>query len=348
MPTLNEVAFETKSIFKWGAIGLACIFLLYLLVRGGFAIKDALYPTKPAPPTVAYGKLPPIQFPTSKNDGNYSYSIDTLTGILPNFSDRVKIFKMIPPEADLLALKNTQETVGKIGFISQPVKISKDIYQWGDNGKIARTLTYNLLTDDFSLTTSYLTDPNVLKANNLPNTDDAKDLSKSFLDNLGSFPNDIDTTKTKTSLLSISNGTLFQTTSLSSAQVIQVYFFQADIDKTPIYYPDPNTSTMTVAVAGGETLPQIVNANFFHQTVSDSSETYPLKTAQEAFDELKSGGGYIGAYDGNKKDISITNVFLAYYIGETEQNYLMPIIVFEGQDNFIAYVSAVKDEWLSN
>ena len=95
----------------------------------------------------------------------------------------------------------------------------------------------------------------------------------------------------------------------------------------------------------GEVLdqPEVVEANFIHQIPSDEYSTYPIKTSNLAFEELKKNKAYIASSPQNGK-ISIKNITLGYYIGEKEQDYLVPIIVFEG-NGFEAFVSAVTDEW---
>lgn len=348
MPTLNEVVSETKIVFKWGGIALGFLLFIYFITVGWGLVKEIFYPSEPPAPTVGFGKLEPVQFPTSKEEQTFEYSIDTLTGTLPSFPDRGKVFKMNQPEADLLAMKKTQEKVNGIAFYSQPVKISKDLYKWTDVQKITRELSYNLLTSDFTMTSSYLSDENVLRGASLPDVETAKSMAKFYLENIQASTNDLDLSKTIVKFFAISSGSLVPTTHLAGSQVIQLFFVQSNVDEKSIYYPDPNSSPISVSIASGESQPQVVSANFYHQTVSDKSETYPLKSSQEAFDELKSGSGYVASYTGTGNNISIRNISLGYYIGETKQNYLIPIIVFEGEDDFMAYVPAVKDEWLDN
>lgn len=105
---------------------------------------------------------------------------------------------------------------------------------------------------------------------------------------------------------------------------------------------------MSFWVASGENEASVMAADFTHQTIdqTDTSATYPLITAQQALDNLKNGKGYVAAYYGNDPKILINNVYLAYYLGKTIQDYLMPVIVFEGQNGFMAYVSALADESL--
>ena len=46
-------------------------------------------------------------------------------------------------------------------------------------------------------------------------------------------------------------------------------------------------------------------------------------------------------------NVEINNVFPAYYVSTKTQVYLMPIFVFQGSNNFYAYVPAVTDEWIN-
>jgi hypothetical protein len=199
------------------------------------------------------------------------------------------------------------------------------------------------------------------------------------LETIELLPKDIDLTKTQTpeknvhyitspQIFSIVNGALVPTTSLSKAQAIRVDIYQKDMEyqlntgiagdggikkldmKIPILYPHPPYSTMSFCIASGANGAQVVAANYVHQDITipevDTEATYPIKTATEAFDELKKGNGYIAAYSGNDSSVLINNVYLAYYLGEEKQDYLMPIIVFEGDGGFFGYVSAVKNDWV--
>ena len=85
--------------------------------------------------------------------------------------------------------------------------------------------------------------------------------------------------------------------------------------------------------------------NFTHQSISEENSEYYIKPADEAFEELKNGEGYIATNFGSKTNIKIRDVFLAYYIGEKIHDYLMPIFVFTDNDGFYAYVSAVRNDF---
>ena len=347
MLTLSQTTSLTKKIAKWLAIVVTSIILLLILVRVGKILKEIIAPTPLPPPTVSFGKLSPIEFPKSSSAQQLNYSIDTVTGGLPNFPDRAKIFKIEKPNPNLLAFKKTGEKAARAGFSSSAIRILGNTYQWIDlQSSTLRKINVDIFTSQFSVSSAFLFDPLVISGSNLSDPSNSKTVAQDFLLSLSFLYDDLDLEKTKTNLFSIADSVLVPATSISTTQVIEIDFFQKDIDKLPVVYPRINNSTMNIFVGGGKNQPQVVKADFFHQNISSESATYPIKTASDAFLVLKNGNAYILSPAENK-NVSIRNTYLGYYMGNKEQNFLMPVVVFEGDNGFIAYVSAVKDEWIN-
>lgn len=346
MPTLNKAKKQTQAIFKWTGI-LVLIFFLFLIgARGVTFIKDLLTP--PAPPQVLFGKLSPILFPNQQKE-NIIYTLNTLSGFLPNFSDRARVYKITTDQPTLLSLANTQEKAASVDFVSRETQITKDVYQWTDSdSNLQRKITINIFSSDFTVSSSFLTNPSLQKLTSSDKEDNAIETAKSFLTDMSLFPADIDENKTKTSLHSIAGATLIPTTKISNAQIVRVDFFQKDVDDLPLYYEKGMTSTIDLLVGKENGQLKIVNASYFHKNISEDSSTYAIKSALEAFIELKEGKGYVASKTAGIVEVVIKKVFLGYYVGEEEQEFLMPIVVFEGDDDFIAYISAVRDEWIDN
>jgi hypothetical protein len=304
--------------------------------------------TPPAAPQAAFEKLPAIPFPNQTKE-NISYSLDTLTGFLPNFSDRAKVYKIISDPPTLLGLDKTREKVAKVGFSSSGNRISEDTYQWTDQGgSLQKTITMNIFSSDFTFSSSYLTAQSLEAFSGSYEKDQAVEVAKSFLSGMSLFPQDIDENKTKTTLYSINNNTLTPTSKISDTKIAKIDFFQKDLDDLPIYYQDGTSSTFDFLIGKENKELKVVNARFFHKNISQTSSTYAIKTASEAYSELQKGNAYIAYKPANTVEFTIKKVFLGYYVGEDQQEFVMPIVVFEGSDNFVAYVSAVKDEWINN
>lgn len=257
------------------------------------------------------------------------------------------------------------------------------MYEWEETTGIRRKVIFDIVAMDFTIASEYLGSNTVLRANSfrtLPDEFAAVDTIEKLLTDINLLPPDIDlekTTKpdpeinyvTKPQLFSIVSGDLNPASSLSNAQVIRVDLYQKNIgykltagkagDLTkfqefemdmPIMYPKPPYSTMNFLVASGPVDLDVVSAMYNHQEVNTETEagkepaTYPIKTSDEAFADLQAGNAYIAAYSGSESQILVNEVYLAYFLGEEKQEYLMPVVVFEGPNGFFAYVSAVKDE----
>lgn len=347
MLTLNKTALEIKGLSKLLGIFVGVSVAIFLLIELGLFIKEKVAPTPPPAPTVTFGKLSPVNFPPSATGRKLTYSLDTVTGSLPTFQDRERVYKMETVKPDLLALDKTQAKVSRIGFTSNGIALSEDTYQWTDQSPLSKQLIMNIFSYNFTLSSSFLSSPLSDSPSNLGNQNDALNATQTFLLNMSILPKDLDLIKTKSFLFSMKDNALIPATSISNANVLRVDFFQSDKNRLPIYYPKTATSTMTLFVENIQNQLQIVDGHFFHQNISNQFSTYPLKTADQAFSELKEQKAYIASYSGNNNNVSIKNVFLAYYMEDSPQDYLLPIIIFEGDNGFFAYVSAITDEWIS-
>jgi hypothetical protein len=341
MPTLNIAKNQTKTLLK-----LAVIFLIIIIIfpAGIKYIKDLNTP--PTPPTASFGKLPPVVFPNQAKE-NITYSVDTLSGYLPTFSDRAKVYRITTYPPTLLGLVNSQKKVAGIGFSSQGSPISENTYQWVDKN-LQKTITMDIYSSNFTFSSPYLT-TSYQALSGVQDQNGAIDTAKSFLSQMSmSLPIDIDESKTKTSLYSIEAGAFIPVDKISDAKIVSVAFLQKDVDSLPIYYQGRTSSTIDFWVGKENNALEVVKATFLHRNISDVFSTYAIKTDQQAYSELQGGQAFIVDKDPNISEITIKNVSLGYYIGEADQSFLMPIIVFEGTNNFLAYVSAVRDEWIGN
>ena len=346
MLTLSDASHDTKEILKWGGLFIAGIVILIILLRIVFVIKEAIFPTPPPKPTVSFGKLPPQVFPKNVSNQVFTYSINTLSGNLPTFQNLAEVFTIQTYTPDLLGLSRAKQMAAQAGFTRGQTKLSDTLYQWGDpdTSQITKQITMDTVTNYFSITSNYMSNSDFTSGQNLPSQNSAVNDAQNLLNSLNSMPPDIDQTKTQAILLSLKNGILIAATSVSDTQLVRVVFHQQDIDGIPIYYEKPDSSNIYVLVGSND---KILEANYIHQVPTSNFSTYPLKTAQQALADLQQGKGYIASYYGSSKNIAINNVFLAYYLSSQPQAYLMPIVVFEGDNGFVAYVPAITDGWIN-
>lgn len=340
MLSLHAASEDIRNLVKWGMILLLIFFFGFFIYR----IWPILFPPPAIAPTVKFGKIPGIPFPKSTVNGTFTYTLDTVPGDLPVFPDRINVYKIGLPTPNILALQQAKNRVTLGGFADNPTKVSETKYQWKQITPPFRNIVYDILSKDFELTSDFMNDIDVLSAGNLKTEENAKDIAISFLKDIDSYPQDLDDEITKTNRLSIVNNTLVPATSISSTQVIAVDFFQKKIDDLPIVHPSVSLVRLLVGSAGRGS--QTIEGKLVHQTITDESSTYPIKSAEQAFNDLKNNNAFIVSSNSKSGVITINNVNLAYFIGEETQEYLLPVVVFEGSDNFKAYVSAVLSDWI--
>ncbi len=360
MPTLHQVTEETKTTAVWGSISVVILIVLVMIFN---ALRPILFPVREPAPTVSFAKLPPIIFPGNTSGVNLSYTIDTLSGDLPVLADQMLVYQELPTQTPhLYMLQQESNKINAIGF-SGPniteIQFSETLYSWTQSGDPPKTIVLDFLSNNFNLTSPYASSQAVLTSKFSGNESTALNIASNFLNAMGANLSDLDSSKTTVQRLMFGNGTLVPASLPAPTQFMRVDFFQNDILKFPgdtqkvhIYYPNPPHSTMNFLItsesSGSGPASNVVNANFLHQNIDfTNSGTYPIKTASEAATELENGGGYIASNFSRTNKISIKDVELGYFAGDTTQQYLMPIIVFSNPETgFYAYVSAVRDEWI--
>lgn len=346
MATLHQAIDTTRSALKWVGIMLGGFLLLITIIRGGAFLKEMFFPTPAPAPTVRFGVLPKLSFPENSTSNNLFYSIDTVTGFLPTFSDRVNVYQITHEEPNLLDLKRARSIASAVGIGGSEKKISDTVYSWSVKDLFSRKIVLDIVSRNFIYTTDFLSyAPLVVSRQSIEQSDGVNAATK-FLISASSFPSTIDRSKTKTSNYKIENGKLVAADNISETQIVRVDFFLADIDKMPIFSSSPINSTINLLVSNFDNN-TVVEADYYQNNITKVMSTYPIKTTQEAYAELTQGKAYIAANFNPIKDIiSIRKVFLAYYLDDKKTDYLMPIIVFTDDDGFYAYVSAVEDNWV--
>jgi len=346
MFTLHDTIELTKKILLYGTLAVIGIVILILLFRFGGFLKEKIFPTPPPAAKVGFGKLPAITFPKRTTKQDFVYALDTLSGTFPILADRAFVYKLDMPNPTFFDVERARTKAKNIGFTGTPVSVGENMYEWVDNKELQRRLIMNTVLKDFLLTSSFRTYSPVVSRINLPDTGEAKKDAISFLKTLNSYPDTINEASTSAQLLAIQNDELIEASSFSNTQLIRFDFYPQVVNQLPIYFPNSPRSLIYVIIGGGQGKSTVVEAQFKNRELSEDFSDYPIKTAQAAFTELEAGRGYIASYFGTSTDIKIQNISLGYYLGEDMQEYLMPIIVFEGDNGFLAYVSAVQDNFI--
>ena len=118
--TLTELSILTKRFLAWFIVLVISFYTLRFLF---FKAKDlylALNPPTPPPAEAVFGNLPKLTFtPLKLEEGSFpSYILDTKTGTLPSFPDRVAVYKILTPYPKISAEKEAKTICAKLNKIS--------------------------------------------------------------------------------------------------------------------------------------------------------------------------------------------------------------------------------------
>jgi len=346
---LTQVSYLGRQGIKFAAITLIVLIVgrVFLTAVVGFWIST--HPPAPPPPTVGFGRIPSLNFPSKTDQEKPSmYQLQTSTGDLPVFKDRAKVFLMMKSSPSLLADQRAKEIAANFGFVFQPTALNDRTYRWTKSAPLNATLNMDVQNFSFSLTTNYLSKPELLAQRNLPDELQAVDLVKNFISSGEPLGEDISTSSGKVSYLKAFGGDVSPAVSFSDADFLKVDLDRSSVDDAwQIYTPNGLDGIIHAVISGsfsGKDQIMELNNNY-HQVDYTQVETYPLRAVNNAWQTLQAGEGYI-AQKGTSETAVIRNVTLGYYDDDKEQEYFQPIFVFSGDDGFIGYVQAIDPVWV--
>lgn len=342
MATLTEVSIISRKIIRYSIYSIIIIIIGRILFLTGLKIYRYFFPPAPPPPTVSFGKLPPLVFPEGKKIESANYILELPEGSLPVFPTQAKVYfqpRLLP---NLLSLETITEKLQKMGY-RNPEKVSDTIYRFTHRSVPAK-LEINIINANFSLSYDLVSDRSPLDQIPAP-PEVAVSIAKRFLDSGELLTPDIKNGPYTFSYHKIQEKELLPALGRVEANLTKINLFRKSYDDLPSLTPNPEEANIWFMISGsGESAKQIIFGKFNYFSIDESQHaTYPLKTSEQAFEDLKMGKAYI-AKAPNTENIIIRKVYLAYYDSPIYSEFFQPIVVFEG-DNFLAYVPAVSPEY---
>ena len=345
MTSLTKTAIITRRIIRYSVYLLVALIIGRISLGVGLKVYRNFFPEPPPPPTVGFGPLPALPFPEKERPDNLVFSLETPEGSMPAFPDQLKVYFMPKPVQTQLNLEIATDKAVKLGFSSQASQISQTVYRF-PHRKSPAVLEMNIVTGVFSISFDLGKDSSPL-SRRPPPAEIAAARARAYLSSAGLLPEDL-IGKTQPQFLKIEGGQFASRLSLSEADLTKVNFFRKSFDDYPPVTPKTDEANVWFIVSGANQKDkQIIAAEYHYFPVDeDRFETYPLKPAEAAWEELKTGGGYIANLGANEKgNIIIRRVYLAYYDAGVVTEFYQPVYVFEGDRGFVAYVPAVASEY---
>ena len=341
--SLTESAYQARKIVKYGGIFLTGLFLFLFFGLGMVSAYKRAHPIKEVP-NLRYGILPRIIFP-EKQFEKKGFTFEFPNDVTPKMPDQAKVYIVFRSDKSFWALEQEKINAKDLGFESEPQQISNGVYEFQNAAN--QKLRVNILDGSFKLSYPYANDPSLLTTGKVPSQNDAIDLAKSYLQKANKWQSDFDDGERKVTFWKFENDSLKPVSAVVDANFVRVDFARKKIDtQIEIVSAEKSQSLVSVLLSGatvGEK--QVVEVNYRYTNIDrESFATYPIKTIEQAMSELRAGN-YFPASDAASPSIIIRKVYLAYFEPVTLTNYMQPIFVFEGDNNFSAYVPAITSQF---
>ncbi len=351
--TLTKAAFLARQTIKFGGVVIVLIIVAQSLFSSFRAYWKATHPAPPPPPTVGFGVLPDPKFkvnPKLKAKTPKTYKLETATGSLGRFPNQLEVYLMPKKAPSLLDHEQAMKLAKEYGFVFEPAILTERKYRWIKPGKLTKTFTLEIVNHTFEYKTDYLEKPAlILESKELPLKYQAVELVKGFLKTGKLLKPDIATASGEISYLKIIGNDLEPALSVSDADLMQIELYRYPIkSKYRTYTQEGDRGIVHALISGygSGTDSLVLLRNAYYPVDYLSYETYPLKNVKEAWNLLISGHGYIAKNNSPTDQVVVREVELGYYDDLNGTDYLQPIYVFKGDDDFLGYVPAVDSRYL--
>lgn len=348
--TLTETAYWARRIIKYGSIILVSLVVAIFAWRGIYFAYRSIFPKPPPPPEVKFKTLPPLVY-DSRVQPALAYKLETQQGEgLPVLPTQANVYFMPTPQASFLNLDEAVRIAQALGYSPTGTPLSDVIYRFSHRD-IPSVLDINIVNKTVSISYNLVADPSLL---NLRPRSEAEAIStaRSFLTRGGLLTTDLSQGKQEVEKLASGPEALVRVGSVSEANFVRVNFLRRNYDGLPIITSKVDRGNVWLLVSGETSGPRQVIAGEYHYfpIAEEQKSTYPIKTAEVAWEELQGGRGFIISPPVSGTSVTVRRVYLAYFDSGKPQQFLQPVVVFDGGDDsgFRAFVPAITPEYYGN
>jgi len=340
--------------FRKFALYLLYAFIGYLILKVliSFGVQYWQMTHQPPlpPPNMKFNKLPkPVFSKDATQSAGLTFTLQTIEGKPPEATDAGRVYAMPKKMPTLLSPDRALKFASKLDFTKEPNTVSSTMYYFTDPRDDKRTLSLDIVNMNFQFKYNYQKTPEIFTEGQINTKEQPVEDVANYIRSNGLFDESISKGKITTELLTYepSGNTFREASSLSAANTVRVNFFRQDLDGWSILPPEFSRSYIYAFYTPAKKNKVIELSYTFWPIAFDDFGTYPLISAASAWEELTKGSATVVNLRGNSSDnIVIRNIYLAYYDSENPQMYLQPIFVFEGDNNFVAYLPAITSDWL--
>lgn len=345
MATLTDVSKIARKTIKFGIIGLIAIMIAPVVIKGARNLWLQIHPPPPAAPTVRYGKLPQLVFPTTGEETKPEYTLQTIEGGLPALDTVGRVYLVGINKSRLSSLDRIRNMAKTLGFNNDFIPLDDKTYKFVHSTVPAEIIT-NIVSWEFSYRYDWTSEKGIAGLHTIPIGTQAVTSAKTYFQKIGLLQDDLNNGTAQIKYLAATGSAMVPVESYYDANFTRVDLVRANKDNLRFMSPGGDTTPVNITFTPLVGDKSIAQANYqYSLTVDNDYATYPLKGTQQAWNELITGKGYVAKQSTQK--VIVRKVSLGYYEASQPQAFLQPIYIFEGDGGFTAYVQAVSTSYLS-
>lgn len=348
--TLTELSYYSRKALPFVILFVMVLLVFFYAVRLIFVYLSSqttttLY-TNPA-----FGKIKAPFVKNASNSAGLNFTLDTIQGEPVTASAAAKVF-LLPPTTTRFGYTEKIYLMAKtLGFDTTVIK-HKLVDHEASFSDMRQKLTIDITNFNFHYEYAFDRDPTIFAGAIIPEKNQIQNKAIDFLKTLGRYPDELSQGKDSVNYMRFDPATknLNLVSRPQEANVVEIDFFRPDIDGFASVTPGfPSSQNYVVMLFNNSAVGfKVLRAQIAFFEKSDAQVgVYPLKTGAVAWTQLKAGRGIVVSKQGDTKDVTIKTMFTAYFDPDTYQDYLQPVYVFVGEPNFVAYIPAVSDEFLT-
>ncbi len=343
--TLTELSYYVRKYLPFAVLFFLIFMIFFYIVKIFFIyLKASRTPAVNINPV--FGKIKRPQIKEVSASAGLNFILDTIEGQPITATPAANVY-FLPPQATRFGYREKIYLMAKtLGFNTEMVKHKLE-GQEAIFSTNRQKLTIDITNFNFSYEYKFENDKQVFTNTIIPSKTEIENKAIDFLKTIGRYPEELARGKTNVVYLHYNplRNSVFVPSKPEEANVVEIDFYRPDIDQYPIVSPQYFNSQNFVIMVFRQTGFKILKAQIrFFERSEDQVGVYPVRTGQAVWEELKAGGGIIVS-SSDSKDVIIKKMFMAYLDPDIYQDYLQPVYVFLGENNFVAFVPAIANEY---
>lgn len=352
--SLTEASYYFRKIAPFAILSFIVLFILYYSAQLVILLTQLRAPEAPPIASIintTFGVIPKPIVGQATSSAGFNYTLDTIDGVPVTATEAATIYFLPQSPARFGFRENVYLMAKTLGINTELTK-----YRLDGNTTVFSDAKNKLTVDitNFNFDYEYLNLANedeALSKSRIPDEKVIADTATQLLSKLGRYPGELARGKSNIIYLAFNpqSDELTVVKDADNANLVEVDFYRADIDTYPVATPRYfNSQNYMILLFGEEAQPKVIKARIsFFERSDDQTGIYPVKSGDQAWEDFTSGGGYVISGGDNLTDISIRRMFMAYFDPDIRQDYLQPVYVFLGDNNFVGYVPAVSNDFLT-